>query len=59
MPTDLPTNVCRDSEMSRFSVRPSLPDIGLGHRDKDLLALREFQGIAIIKPGEFWRRTTG
>jgi len=27
--------------------------------DKDLLALGEFQGIAIIKPGEFWRQTTG
>jgi iron complex outermembrane recepter protein len=27
--------------------------------DKDLLALDGFQGIAIIKPGEFWRRTTG
>jgi predicted nucleic acid-binding protein len=27
--------------------------------DKDLLALGEFQSIAIIEPGEFWRRTTG
>jgi predicted nucleic acid-binding protein len=27
--------------------------------DKDLLALGEFREIAIIKPGEFWRRTIG
>jgi hypothetical protein len=27
--------------------------------DKDPLAVRDFQGIAIIKPGEFWRKTTG
>ena len=27
--------------------------------DKDLLALGTFQGIDIIKPGEFWKRTTG
>ena len=27
--------------------------------DKDLLVLRSFQGIDIVKPGEFWKRTTG
>lgn len=27
--------------------------------DKDLLALGSFQGIHIVKPGEFWKRTTG
>jgi predicted nucleic acid-binding protein len=27
--------------------------------DKDLLALGEFIGIPMVKPGEFWRRTTG
>jgi predicted nucleic acid-binding protein len=27
--------------------------------DKDLLTLSNFQGIGLIKPGEFWRRTTG
>ena len=25
--------------------------------DKDLLILGEFEGIAIVKPGEFWKRT--
>ncbi len=27
--------------------------------DKDLLTLNSFQGIGIVKPGEFWKRTTG
>ncbi|MDP9090539.1 MAG: putative toxin-antitoxin system toxin component, PIN family [Pseudomonadota bacterium] len=27
--------------------------------DKDLLTLGSFQGIGIVKPGEFWKRTTG
>ena len=25
--------------------------------DKDLLFLREFQGIPIVRPGDFWKRT--
>ena len=46
VPTDLPARVCRDpSDMVTV--------------DKDLLALGGFQSIAIIKPGDFWRRTTG
>jgi uncharacterized protein len=59
VPTDLAANVRRDSE--------DVPVLGtavaagasvLVTVDKDLLALGEFQGIAIIKPGEFWQRTT-
>ena len=59
-PVDLPTSICRDPT--------DIPVLGtalaggasvLVTVDKDLLALGEFQGIAIIKPGEFWRRTTG
>jgi putative PIN family toxin of toxin-antitoxin system len=60
VPTDLPTDVCRDPA--------DIPVLGtavagnasiLVTVDKDLLTIREFQGIAIIKPGEFWRQTTG
>jgi putative PIN family toxin of toxin-antitoxin system len=60
VPTDLPANVCRDSE--------DVPVLGTAVAAgasvlvtvvKDLLVLHEFQGIAIIKPGEFWQRTTG
>jgi putative PIN family toxin of toxin-antitoxin system len=59
VPTDVPANVCRDSE--------DVPVLGtavaagasvLVTVDKDLLALGKFQGIAIIKPGEFWQKTT-
>jgi putative PIN family toxin of toxin-antitoxin system len=59
VPTDLPANVCRDSK--------DVPVLGTAVAagasvsvtvDKDLLALGEFQGIAIIKPGEFWQKTT-
>ena len=60
VPIELPMNVCRD--------KADIPILGtavaggasiLVTVDKDLLAVREFQGIAIIKPGEFWRKTTG
>lgn len=59
-PADLPPGVCRDPN--------DVPVLGtavaggasiLVTVDKDLLALGAFQGIAIIKPGEFWQRTTG
>lgn len=59
-PTTVPPDACRDQE--------DLPVLGTALAgeasllitvDKDLLALVEFRGIAIIKPGEFWRRTTG
>ena len=58
-PTDLPANVCSDSE--------DVPVLGtsvaagasvLVTADKDLLALGKFQGITIIKPGDFWKKTT-
>ena len=60
VPIELPMDVCRDTA--------DIPVLGtavagaasiLVTVDKDLLALREFQGVAIIKPGEFWRKTTG
>jgi putative PIN family toxin of toxin-antitoxin system len=58
-PLDLPTDVCRDPT--------DIPVLGtalaggasvLVTVDKDLLTLDKFQGIVIIKPGEFWRYTT-
>jgi putative PIN family toxin of toxin-antitoxin system len=57
---NLPTSICRDPT--------DIPVLGtalaggasvLVTVDKDLLALGEFQGIATIKSGEFWRQTTG
>jgi predicted nucleic acid-binding protein len=58
-PVDLPTSICRDPT--------DIPVLGtalaggasvLVTVDNDLHALGEFQGSAIIKTGEFWRRTT-
>lgn len=56
-PAAVPATVCRDPA--------DLPILGtavagaaglLVTVDKDLLALGRFQGIPIVKPGEFWRR---
>lgn len=57
VPADLPAGVCRDEE--------DIPILGTAVAgeasslitvDRDLFQPTEFQGIAIIKPGEFWRR---
>jgi putative PIN family toxin of toxin-antitoxin system len=60
VPTDLPANVCRDAnDIPVLGTAVAASALVLVTVDKDLLALDGFQGIAIIKPGEFWRRTTG
>ena len=60
VPADLPSDACRDST--------DLPVLGTalsGERallisvDRDLLDLQAIDDIAIIRPGEYWRRTTG
>jgi len=57
-PTALPPGICRDPD--------DIPVLGTAVAgeteilitvDKDLLDLGSYEGIAIIKPGEFWRRT--
>jgi predicted nucleic acid-binding protein len=59
-PLDLPTDVCRDpTDIPVLGTALAGSASVLVTVDKDLLALGEFQGIAIIKPGEFWRQTTG
>jgi len=60
VPTNLPANVCRDAnDIPVLGTAVAGSALVLVTVDKDLLALDAFQGIAIIKPGEFWRRTTG
>lgn len=58
-PVELDPHTCRDPK--------DIPILGtavaahaelLISVDKDLLALGSFQGIRIVKPGEFWKRTT-
>ena len=60
VPADLPSDACRDST--------DLPVLGtalsgecalLISVDRDLLDLQAIDDIAIIRPGEYWRRTTG
>ena len=59
VPTNLPANVCRDAnDIPVLGTAVAASAMVLVTVDKDLLALGEFQGIAIIKPGEFWQRTT-
>jgi uncharacterized protein len=60
VPADLPANVCRDpNDIPVLGTAVAAGASVLVTVDKDLLALGEFREIAIIKPGEFWRRTTG
>lgn len=59
-PLDLPTDICRDpTDIPVLGTALAGSASVLVTVDKDLLALGEFQGIVIIKPGEFWRQTTG
>ena len=59
-PAKIDPGVCRDPE--------DVPVLGtavaakadlLISVDKDLLTLGSFQGVDTVKPGEFWKRTTG
>jgi uncharacterized protein len=59
-PLELPNDVCRDpTDVPVLGTAVAGGAAVLVTVDKDLLTIGEFQGIAIIKPGEFWRRTTG
>ena len=59
IPAELPANICRDpNDIPVLGTIVAASASVLVTVDKDLLALGEFRGIAIIKPGEFWRRTT-
>jgi putative PIN family toxin of toxin-antitoxin system len=59
VPTNLPANVCRDAnDIPVLGTAVAASASVLVTVDKDLLALDGFLGIAIILPGDFWRRTT-
>lgn len=59
VPTDLPPQSCRDPTNIRVLGTAVAANASvLVTVDKDLLALNEFRGIAIIQPGGFWKRTT-
>ncbi|MEP6885826.1 MAG: putative toxin-antitoxin system toxin component, PIN family [Gammaproteobacteria bacterium] len=59
-PAEIDAKVCRDPQDipilgTAVAVKADL----LITIAKDLLTLGYFQGIGIVKPGEFWKRTTG
>jgi putative PIN family toxin of toxin-antitoxin system len=59
-PYALPPDVCRDpNDIPVLGTALASEASVLVTVDKDLLALGEFRDISIIKPGEFWGRTTG
>jgi predicted nucleic acid-binding protein len=59
VPADLPANVCHGSEdVPVLGTAVAAAASVLVTVEKDLHVLGEFQGIAIIKPGEFWQKTT-
>ena len=58
-PTNLPANIYRGpDDIPVLATTVAAGALVLVTVDKDLLALDGFQGIAIIKTGEFWRGTT-
>jgi putative PIN family toxin of toxin-antitoxin system len=60
VPLDLPADVCRDpTDIPVLGTAVAGSASVLVTVDNDLLTLGQFQGIAIIKPGEFWRHSTG
>lgn len=59
VPTDLPLQTCRDpTDIPVLGTAVAANASVLVTVDKDLLALNEFRGIAIIKPGGFWKLIT-
>jgi putative PIN family toxin of toxin-antitoxin system len=59
-PAELDPRTCRDpKDVPVLGTAVAVHADLLISVDKDLLALGSFQGIHIVKPGEFWKRTTG
>ena len=59
-PAEIDPTVCRDrQDIPVLDTAVAAKADLLITVDKDLLTLGSFQGIGIVKPGEFWKRTTG
>ena len=57
-PSDLPTEVCRDSTDIPVRGTATAGECTLLISvDRDLLDMQQFNEIPIIRPGEYWRRT--
>jgi putative PIN family toxin of toxin-antitoxin system len=59
-PAEVDPRVCRDPrDVPVLGTAAAATADLLISVDKDLLVLGSFQGIDIVNPGEFWKRTTG
>lgn len=60
VPADLPLDACRDpTDLPVLGTAVSGGCALLISVDRDLLDLQAIDDIAIIRPGDYWRRTTG
>lgn len=60
VPADLPSDACRDStDIPVLGTAVSGECALLISVDRDLLDLQGIDDISIIRPGDYWRRTTG
>lgn len=60
VPADLPPDACRDpADIPVLGTAVSGECALLISVDRDLLDLQGIDDISIIRPGEYWRRTTG
>lgn len=58
-PAELPSDTCRDAtDVPVLGTAVSGGCALLISVDRDLLDLERFDGIPIVRPGEYWRRTT-
>jgi len=58
-PTELPSDVCRDpTDVPILGTAIGGECVLLISVDRDLLDMRRINEIPIIRPGEYWRRTT-
>jgi uncharacterized protein len=59
-PADLPSNLCRDpTDVPVLGTAVARECALLISVDRDLLEMKTIREIPIIRPGEYWRRSTG
>lgn len=59
VPAELPREACRDPmDIPVLGTAVAAGAALLVSVDKDLLAIGTYQGVAVIRPGEFWKQTT-
>jgi putative PIN family toxin of toxin-antitoxin system len=57
VPADLPSDVCRDpTDVPVLGTAVGGESTLLISVDRDLLDMQNFDGIPIVRPGEYWRR---